>query len=99
MNSLADFLSQHQIIATAILTWIANSGFTMFATSLPSPTAQSTAWYQFWFKFLNRLAANLSRANNSSVESSPNFQAAVTKQTDLAGVAPIAVQSVDVNRP
>ena len=86
-----NFLGQHQIVATAVLTWLANSGFTMFATSLPAPTAQSTSRYQFWFRFLNNLAANVSRAKQNSVESSPNFQAAVTKQTDLAGVPPIAV--------
>jgi len=75
--TFVQFLSQHQIVVTAILTWAANSGFTIFATSLPAPTAQSSTSYQFWFKLLNNLAANLSRAKNTAVESSPNFQDAV----------------------
>jgi len=104
MSAILTFLGQHQILATALCTWAANSGFTIFATSLPAPTAQSSNSYQFWFKFLNRLAANLARANNTSVESSPNFQGALNRQTDLAGMPQIvAVQppkgSPDVPAP
>jgi hypothetical protein len=44
------------------------------AQSLDAPTAQDTAEYRFWFKFVNYCALNSSRAkNNAAIEQSPNF--------------------------
>jgi hypothetical protein len=95
MTSIANFFSQHPYWATAILTWISNYGISAFTSALDAPTATSSPYYRFFFKFVTAiLAQNPSRARNVSVESSPNFQAAVTKQTDLAGVAPITVVAV-----
>jgi hypothetical protein len=88
MNSIIQFLGQHQIGVTVVLTWMANSGFTILVTSLPAPTAQSSSSYQFWFKLLNNLAANLSRAKSTAVENSPNFNAAVQKAKDLGQLKP-----------
>lgn len=88
MNAILTFISQHQIATTAIVTWLANSGFTIFATSLPAPTAQSSPSYQFWFKLLNNLAANLSRAKSAAVENSPNFIAAAQKVNGQAMAKP-----------
>lgn len=51
--------------------------FSAAISSLPSPTASSSVFYVWFFKFSNTIAANLSRAFNTAVESSPNFKAAV----------------------
>lgn len=48
-----------------------------FVSSLPAPTATSSTFYQFFFKFVNTLGANLARAYSTRVEGSPNFKAAV----------------------
>jgi hypothetical protein len=87
MNALWNFIQAHQVICTlaAGYTWSA------FISALPAPQVNSSMFYSFIFKFLNVLAANIARAQNSSVEKSPNFQAAMNKQTDMAGVAPITV--------
>lgn len=63
-------------------------------SSLDAPTKDSSPKYRYWFKVLNRFAANWARAANSNVESSPNFQGAVDIQTKQAGVAPITVTPV-----
>lgn len=95
MTALWNFIVAHQLAIstslTAAGTWVVNVGFTRVVSALPAPTEISTSKYQFWFKFLNNLAGNASRASSTAVESSPNFQAAINKQTDLAGVAPITV--------
>jgi hypothetical protein len=99
MTSIWNFIVAHQLsistTLTAIVTWFTNSGLTRIISALPAPSAASTPKYIFWFKFLNNyIAGNSSRANNTAVESSPNFQAAVNIQTTQAGVAPITVQAV-----
>ena len=63
----------------ATITNVAQFVFSAFVSSLPAPTATSSAKYQFWFKFFNTIAGNLSRAKMTAVESSPNFQDAVNK--------------------
>lgn len=73
MNTIWQFLNDHQVLCTLVAgyTWSA------FISALPAPQAASSVMYQFWFKFLNVLAANIARASSAKVESSPNFQAAV----------------------
>lgn len=82
-------LVDHQVIATgvAFALWSALIG------ALPSPSATSSTFYQFLFKFLNLLAANVIRAFNSQVEKSPNFQGAVDVQTRIAGLPKIDVKT------
>lgn len=46
------------ILGLLLLYWC----FAAAVGSMEMPTAESTARYRFWFKFLNRLAANLERA-------------------------------------
>lgn len=41
--------------------------------SMPAPSAKSSAFYEWSFKFLNTIASNIARAYNNRVESSPNF--------------------------
>jgi hypothetical protein len=98
MTNVWNFIVAHQLsittTLTAIVTWITNVGFTKIVSALPAPAATSSTRYIFWFKFLNNFMGNASRANNSAVESSPNFQAAVDIQTTQAGVPPITVQPV-----
>ncbi len=87
MSNIWQFVIAHQVLATVSVgyVWAAVIG------ALPAPTATSGMPYQFVFKFLNILAANITRATNTKVESSPNFQAAVNIQTDLANQPQIKV--------
>lgn len=82
------FVVDHQVIVTLSLgaIWVA------FIGALPAPTATSSAFYQFAFKFLNLLAAQFSRMN-AAVEKSPNFQGAVDVQTRIAGLPKIDVKT------
>jgi hypothetical protein len=59
---------------------------------MPSPTKDSSVAYRWTFRSLNLLAANLFRAKNTTVETSPNFQAALDVQTEKAGLPLITVQ-------
>ena len=94
---LTTFFSRHPFMAASITTWISNYGITAFVSSLPSPTAHSTAFYQFWFKFANAvLAGNTSRARSSAIENSPNFQDAVNK---LPGPVDKPVVVVEAPKP
>lgn len=86
MNPVWQFVTDHQVIATAVVGYI----WAALIGALPAPTATSSTTYQFAFKFLNLLAANISRST-AKVENSPNFQAAVNIQTDLAGQPAIKV--------
>jgi hypothetical protein len=90
MNSLWSFIVAHQVLVTLVVgyTWSA------FISALPAPQINSSPFYVFIFRFFNVLAANISRAQSTRVEQSPNFQAALNKQTDLAGVAPIVAVPV-----
>lgn len=75
MNTVTTILSNHlwAIVGTFITQYV----WSAFISALPAPTAQSSGMYQFWFKFLNVLAANISRAKSTAVEGSPNFTPAV----------------------
>jgi len=88
MATLINFLSAHETIATLVGYYLAIAAI----GALPAPTATSTAMYQFWFKFLNTIGGNLTRAFNSTVEKSPNFQPAVNLQQQLAGQEQTAVK-------
>jgi hypothetical protein len=59
--------------------------------SMDAPTAQSSGFYRWSFKFLNSMSMSFKRAFGAKVENSPNFQAAVDIQTRQAGVDPIQV--------
>jgi hypothetical protein len=93
MNTIWQFMIAHQVTCTLIAGYI----WVAFITALPAPTAQSTRFYQFAFKFITVLAANIARASNTTVESSPNFQAAVNIQAKQAGLPPIPVQTLASN--
>jgi hypothetical protein len=73
MNAIYQFIIAHQVLCTLAVGYV----WSAFISALPAPTAQSSTLYQFWFKFLNVLAANIARASSTKVEASPNFQAAV----------------------
>jgi hypothetical protein len=73
MSTILAFVTAHQVLCTVIVGYVWSS----FISALPSPQATSSPVYKFFFQFLNVLAANIARAQNSKVESSPNFQAAV----------------------
>lgn len=77
---------------TATVTNVAQFIGSAFVSSLPAPTATSSPKYQFWFKFFNTVAGNLTRAKSTAVEASPNFQEAINKVNAQAPVEkPIVV--------
>jgi hypothetical protein len=92
MSTIIDFLKAHQVLCTLIGGYVWSS----FISALPSPQATSSQIYTFFFKFLNVLAANIARAQNSKVESSPNFQAAVN---NLPGPVDKPVVIVEAPKP
>jgi hypothetical protein len=75
MNTVIDFIKAHQVLSTFVVT----SVWSAFISALPAPQANSGMPYNFFFRFANYLAANISRANSTKVENSPNFQAAVNQ--------------------
>jgi len=74
---MLEFIQSHLTIISLVLFWVASAAI----GSLPAPTATSSAFYVWFFKFSNTLIGALTRAYNSKVEASPNFQAAVNIQT------------------
>jgi hypothetical protein len=92
MSTIWQFLVDHQVLCTVV----AGYTWSSFISALPAPQATSSAMYQFWFKFLNVLAANISRAKSTQVESSPNFQQAVN---NLPGPENKPVVVVEVPKP
>jgi hypothetical protein len=73
IDTAIDFIKAHQVFSTFVVT----SVWSAFISALPAPQTNSGMPYQFFFKFANYLAANISRANSTKVENSPNFQSAV----------------------
>lgn len=73
MSTIMAFFYAHQVMCTLAAGFIWSS----FISALPAPTATSGGAYKFFFAFFNVLAANISRASSTHVESSPNFQDAV----------------------
>lgn len=46
--------------------------------ALDAPTATSSGFYRWFFKFANGFGANLTRAFSTTIEKSPNWNAALT---------------------
>lgn len=84
MNALINLFVAHPYICSVISTWLSTVGVSAFISSLPAPTAASSPFYVFFFKFTNAVVAgNITRATNTRVESSPNFIPAVAKLAEL----------------
>lgn len=79
MQALIDLFNQHPFLMASISTFFVNYVFSAFVSSFEAPTASSSPYYRYMFKFLNTLAANIYRAKDTRTESSPNFQGAVAK--------------------
>lgn len=88
MSAIWQFMVAHQVICTLVIggVWSALIG------ALPAPTATSSLFYQFLFKFLNLLAANVSRALSTKLEGSPNWQPAVQQAVKNGSAAKPAGQ-------
>ena len=84
MSTVSSFFSNHlwAIIGTFMTQYV----WAAFIGALPAPTSSSGTMYNFWFKFLNLLAANISRASSTHVENSPNFTDALQKAKDLGQI-------------
>ena len=92
MTALWEFFEAHQVICTLAGGYV----WSAFISALPAPQANSSMFYNFSFKFLNVLAANIARAQNTSVERSPNFQDAVNLQNAQRGEQKVVVQMPEV---
>jgi hypothetical protein len=88
MATIWQFLIDHQVLCTLAVgyTWSA------FISALPAPQASSSTLYRFFFTFFNVLAANISRAQSTRVENSPNFAAAFNAQNAKAGTDKVVVE-------
>ncbi len=84
MDSIWAFVLAHQTMVSLGLYYV----FSAFIGALPSPTATSSPLYQFFFTFANTLGANVMRARNTAVESSPNWAGAVQKHIESNTPAP-----------
>jgi uncharacterized protein (DUF1697 family) len=76
MSNLIAWIAAHwvTILAAATSAWIfIRESFNKIANALPAPTKDSTERYRWWFRFVNNMAGNSERADNHSIESSPNF--------------------------
>jgi hypothetical protein len=83
MSTLSDFLQNPWIAAVAGGVSITGLKYVadVFISSMEAPTRQSSPRYRYWFKVLNKFAANWRRAEDTSVERSPNWIDAVAKAT------------------
>lgn len=81
MNALIGFISSHEVIAALVAYYVVSAA----VGAMPAPGATDGKGYNFWFKFLNTVGGNLTRAFNTYVEASPNFQPAVNLQQKMAG--------------
>jgi hypothetical protein len=88
MHSLANLISNHQTLSVLVAYYILSAAI----GAMPAPTATSSTFYQFLFKFSNTIGGNITRAFNTYVESSPNFQPAVNLQQKIAGQEETAVK-------
>lgn len=56
-----------------------------FIGGMPAPTKDDSKNYRWWFSSLNLFGANISRATNTRIERSPNFQDALNVQQAIQG--------------
>ena len=75
MNNVIAFLQAHETVTTLVAWWF----FSGAVGAMPAPTEKSSGFYQWSYKFLNTLGANIARAWGTKVEASPNFLPAVAK--------------------
>jgi hypothetical protein len=81
LNQIVQFFLNHPGLAVsgaAGAVQLVNFLGTGVISNLPAPTKDSTPKYIFWFKFLNWIMGNWGRAHSTALESSPNWEAAVT---------------------
>ena len=79
MNTLIQLYHQYPFLFGGVTIAGAKYVADVFISSLESPTKDSSTSYRYWFRVLNKFAANWQRAGNTSIEQSPNWQAAVEK--------------------
>jgi hypothetical protein len=81
MTALFNLIEAHPTISVLIAYYLLSAAI----GAMPAPTASDGRGYQFFFKFFNTIGGNLTRAFNTYVEGSPNFQPAVNLQQEMAG--------------
>ena len=77
MDKVGAFLVEHQTVVVLVAYYI----FGALVGGMPAPTATSSTTYKWAFGSLNILASNISRAKSTTLENSPNWQAAIQKLT------------------
>lgn len=79
MNALIQLFHQYPFLFGGVTVTSAKYVADVFISSMESPTKDSSASYRYWFRVLNKFAANWERAANTDIERSPNWQDAVQK--------------------
>src|SRR6266566_2713094 len=77
MHLLLQLFQEHPYIASGAATWLLNNVVTALVSNLPAPTKDSSAKYLYFFKVTNSIVGNLRRAKSTTLENSPNWEAAV----------------------
>lgn len=87
MITIWKFLLLHSTMAALAAYYVVSSA----VSSMSAPSASSGNFYRWFFSFANTLAANISRARSTTLEGSPNWDAAMKKATNGL-TAPVANQ-------
>lgn len=88
MQTVLSLIEAHPTISALVAYYVVSAAI----GAMPAPAATDGRGYQFLFKFLNTIGGNLTRAFNTYVEGSPNFQSGVNLQQQLAGQRQTEVQ-------
>jgi hypothetical protein len=72
-------INDHPYLFSVVSTWIFTNIITALVSNLPAPTKESTVKYTYWFKVANTIVGNISRAGNTAVELSPNWNDAIER--------------------
>jgi hypothetical protein len=84
MNSFTELIQAHPTISALLAYYIASA----FVGSLPAPDVSSSMFYRFVFKFMNTLAANLTRAYSSKLPLAIAQAAGVAQEQERQGHLP-----------
>jgi hypothetical protein len=92
MEILSQIFKNHPYIVPLLMlvssagTWLFNNVVTTMVAELPAPGDKSTEKYRYWFRVANKFVGNKQRAENTSIENSPNFLPAVQKLLAVYGL-------------
>ncbi len=89
----------HPYLFSAIATFLFNNVISAMVSNLPAPTKDASVKYVYWFKVANTVIGNLQRAKSTSIEQSPNFQAAVDARIEQLIADHERIKAIVVAKP